>query len=177
MPIRPIHFICRTNKTHKWMMCHAPYSAQKVKDQGHMGCRNFCHINSMAPCLFDQIASHGAQIQPMRWQCVMHHFQVKMLKVKVTCICHVCSVAISFLSLKVRGCRKWPWWDTESTGWTHHHAWVGLVCGWPWLLVQTMVNFHSITVSKVLHIGFWDWPLFRSLIDIYGRTVQQSRLL
>ena len=46
--------------------------------------RSFKVFSKTAPFLFDWFASYVAQIQPVGGQCVVHHFQVKRSKVKVT---------------------------------------------------------------------------------------------
>ena len=44
----------------------------------------FCHVCSVACCLFDRFGLYVVQIQPMKSWCVTHHFHFKGSKVQVT---------------------------------------------------------------------------------------------
>ena len=92
VPIWLIPFIFCTNITHEMMMCHTPFPGQKAEDQDHTGCSklrsrvvlSFCHVCSVACCLFDRFVLYVVQIQPMKSWCVTHHFHFKGSKVQVT---------------------------------------------------------------------------------------------
>ena len=91
------------HKTHQRMMCHKPFSGWKVKGQGHMGRSNFYRVHSVALSLFQRLTSYEIHTQPMRSQCVSHHFRVKRsTKVKVTQViwsfCCVRSMASPYLT-------------------------------------------------------------------------------
>ena len=45
---------------------------------------SFCHVCSVACCLFDRFVLYVVQIQPMKSWCVTHHFHFKGSKVQVT---------------------------------------------------------------------------------------------
>ena len=71
---------------------HTPFPGQKAEDQDHTGCSklrsrvvlSFCHVCSVACCLFDRFVLYVVQIQPMKSWCVTHHFHFKGSKVQVT---------------------------------------------------------------------------------------------
>ena len=93
------------------------FSGQKFKDQGYTG------HSIILLCPMSALRVHGSsylpQLQPMRWHSVMHHFQAKRSKIKVTrvvqsfyCVC-CWPLAARFTCLNTNF-KLSPTWDSQS---------------------------------------------------------------